>query len=289
MTLLEALDEYMTYLYSERGISLKTGDSYQVDLNQYLSFQKNISIVDIPRDSLLAFQSFLSKSGYSQNTIKRKCVVINGLFSYLKQNGHEVKLAEIRPIKVEKRLPTCLTVDEVKKILDVIPIQSETGLLDHLLFFTAFSLGLRVSELISLRTDRIFLEGSYCKVFGKRRKERLLPMSQELKMEYQMYLKGYRSKIKESPLYVFVHQDGRLLSRQYVFLKLKEYAKEAKIEKEISPHTLRHSFATSLLEQGAKLKEVQVLLGHEDIMTTEIYTHLTHQKEQEEYKKHFPR
>lgn len=286
MTLRTAIDEYLIYLLSEKGLSEKTYNAYQRDLEDFILLIKNKDIKDLSINDVKKYQKECQNKGYSINTTIRKLTSIRCFISYLNQEEDiNFTFDEITMPKNTKKLPEYLTPGEVKHLLEQCDKSTPRGLLDFTIIAIGFACGLRVSELVGLRTDQIFLKGKYIKVFGKRKKERILPLSDEIITIIKYYQEYYRKPIKEEPLYLFVHQNGKLVSRQYVFLRIKKYAELAGISKEISPHTLRHSFATALLNNGASLIQVKELLGHEDIKTSEIYTHLTHNKEKEVYEK----
>ncbi len=286
MTVSDAINEYLIYLLSEKGLSEKTYDAYSRDLAFFSDIFGVKEIESLTEKDYSFYHQKLSEKGYSSSTITRKLTSLRCFLSYLrKEKGIDLQLEKVYLPKNDKKLPVYLTPDEVKRILVQCPLNEERGLLDYTMIYVCYSLGLRVSELVSLRQDHIYLKGGYLKVLGKRSKERILPLSEECASTMSYYLQKYRNKIKENPLLFFVHIDGKQVSRQYFFLRLKEYASQAQINKKISPHTLRHSFATALLTNGADLIQVKALLGHEDIKTTEIYTHLTQKKEKEDYEK----
>lgn len=286
MTLRSAINEYLTYLMAEKGDSPKTIRAYENDLNAFVETIGNCELTQLSPDCLLHYQNRLQERGLKLSTIIRKSMAVKGLFHYLQKNDAiSLPLREIVIPKREKKLPVYLTPEEMKSLLKQANITTDQGLLDYTMMLIDYSCGLRVSELVELRFDHLFLQGGYLKVFGKRRKERILPLSTEAIEALRLYQNRYRQNIQKNPLFVFVHKDGRKVSRQYFFLQLKKYAAKAHIQKNISPHTLRHSFATTLISNGAKLRQVQVLLGHDDIKTTEIYTHITHQAEKEAYEK----
>ena len=286
MNVSDAINEYLIYLLSEKGLSEKTYEAYSRDLALFRALFGKKEIEDLSEKDYSLYHQKLSEKGYTSSTITRKLTSLRCFLSYLtREKGIDLELEKVYLPKSEKKLPVYLTPKEVKSILDQCSLNEERGLLDYTMILVCYSLGLRVSELVGLRKDHIYLKGQYVKVFGKRRKERIIPLSEECASIMTYYLQNYRNKIKENPLLFFVHQDGKLVSRQYFFLRLKEYALSAHINKKISPHTLRHSFATALLSNGADLVQVKALLGHEDIKTTEIYTHLTQKKEKEEYDK----
>ncbi len=283
MTLLSLLDEYSVYLLSEKALSEKTYQAYQKDLHDFLTVVSNKELQDLSDEDIAKYRTWLENQGYARKTMTRKITSLRCFLAYAeKEKGISLSL-DIPLPKKETRLPVYLTGDEVSSILKQCKTETETGLLDHTMIALMYLTGLRVSELVGLRTDRIYLKGGYLKVFGKRNKERIVPLNGQALALVRSYQSRYRNAIKDNPLLFFVHPDGKPVSRQYFFLHLKECAKEAGITKKISPHTLRHSFATALLLSGATLVQVQALLGHENIKTTAIYTHLTDLKEKEVY------
>ncbi len=286
MTVSDAMNEYLIYLLSEKGLSQKTYDAYSRDLALFERLFGKEEIGSLTERDFSCYHTELVKQGYCNSTIIRKLTSLRCFLSYLrKEKGIDLQLEKIYLPRSEKKLPVYLTTEEVKRILEQCPVQEEKGLLDYTMILISYSLGLRVSELVGLREDYIYLKGGYIKILGKRSKERILPLSEECSLAMTYYEEQYRKKIKDNPLLFFVHPDGKQVSRQYFFLQLKKYASLAHIDKKISPHTLRHSFATALLTNGAGLVQVKALLGHEDIRTTEIYTHITQTKEKQEYEK----
>ena len=286
MTLLSAVDEYIIFLITEKGNNQSTIKAYEKDLNDFIKVVSNREIEKLTDNDILEYLRNLKENGYKTTSIKRKMTPIISLMNYLKKNYNiNINNPDLKKLKTPRRLPVYLTNEEIRNLLSAVDKKTGQGTLDYMMILTAYYLGLRVSELVSLRKDHIFFDGGYVKIYGKGNKERILPLSDELKDMMVYYLQNYRNGIKDNELLFFVHKDGSLVSRQYIFLRLKHYAKDAGIEKNISPHTLRHSFATALINNGAKVRQVQSLLGHSDIKATEIYTHLSHEKEKNEYEK----
>lgn len=286
MTLLSAVDEYIIFLITEKGNNQSTIKAYEKDLNDFIKVVSNREIEKLTDNDILEYLRNLKENGYKTTSIKRKMTPVISLMNYLKKNYNiNINNPDLKQLKTPRRLPVYLTNGEIRNILSAVDRNSEQGILDYMLILTAYYLGLRVSELVSLRKDHIFFDGGYVKIYGKGNKERILPLSDELKDMMVYYLQNYRNSIKDNELFFFVHKGGSIVSRQYFFLRLKHYAKEAGIEKNVSPHTLRHSFATALINNGAKVRQVQSLLGHSDIKATEIYTHLSREKEKNEYEK----
>ena len=284
MRINEAISSFLTYLLTEKGDGVKTLNAYEKDLKDFQDYLENKDVSLLKGDDLNDYLFFLKDKGYKTSSLIRKATAIKGLYKHLKNEGIvSITISDLQSPKKEKRLPEVLTLDEINKILQVIPQEKDKGLLDLALVMLTFSCGLRVSEVVSLRKDRINFKNGYLRAFGKGNKERILPISEEALSVLSRYDDRVRNKIKtKSPIF-FLHPDGKEVSRQYFFLQLKKYVKQANIAKSVSPHTLRHTYATLLLENGAQLRTVQVLLGHADIETTQIYTHLSKKKQHEEY------
>ncbi len=290
MTLYEASENFLMYLATEKGDSKMTISSYKIDLKEFFDFVKVEDVKDLTADDVSSFVQELSLKGYKKNSLIRKAMCIRLFYKYLKsENLINVSLDELPPIKNDKKLPIYLTVDEVDKIIKSVDKDTPKGLLDLSLIILDFSTGLRVSELVNLKIQNFNFKDSYLKVMGKGNKERIIPYTKETYGIINLYLEKIRKQIKTSKKELFLHPDGKNVSRQYFYLRLKEYAKIAGINKNISPHTLRHTFATFLLNNGAGLKSVQELLGHSNIETTQIYTHLSMKTKFEEYDKKMKR
>lgn len=286
----QEIEEFLTYLVAEKGDSIKTIECYKKDLYQFSSFlsDKDASLLSI--DDMNDFLSKLKKDGLKNNSIIRKSMSLKGFYKYLKNEEIiSIVLSDFITPKKENRLPETLTLSEIEKLLKVIPIDSKKGRLDYTMIIFCFSCGLRVSELVSLRLDSINVKNGYLRVTGKRNRERLLPINSMALDALKMYLNEVRNISHTKSHHAFVHPNGLEVSRQYFFLELKKYVELSTINKKVSPHTLRHSYATILLENGAELKQIQELLGHQDISTTQIYTHISRKKQEEEYQKAMPR
>lgn len=290
MELIEAKENFLIYLASEKGDSKKTISSYSNDLDGFIKFIKNKKVEELTSDDISSYIQELSFKGYKKNSIIRKAMCLRHFYRFLKQeNLISVSLDELLPIKNDRKLPVYLTLEELDKIIGQIDTSSPKGLLDLSMIVLDFSTGLRVSELVNLKLDNITFKGNYLKVLGKGNKERILPFTSETNEILNLYLSRVRSLIKTKKKELFLHPNGENVSRQYFFLKLKKYAKDAGISKNISPHTLRHTFATFLLNKGASLRNVQELLGHSNIETTQIYTHISMESKLSEYDKKMKR
>ena len=282
----EACEEFLTFLLTEKGDSLNTINAYKVDLEEFTSFVKNKEANKLGSEDMNDFLFGLQSHGIKNATLIRKSMAIKGLYKFLKGEGIlDITLSDLQTPKKEKRLPDILSLEEIQRLFQQPDINTPKGLLDLALMETTFACGLRVNELINLRKDKINTKSGYLRVLGKGSKERIIPIHQEALKVISLYEKEVRSKIDTKKMNLFLHKNGKEISRQYFFIELKKYVKQAGIEKNVSPHTLRHCFATLLLENGAQLRQVQELLGHADIETTQIYTHLSKKKQQEEYEK----
>lgn len=277
------IEEFLTYLVSEKQDSVKTLECYKTDLYEFSSFLEDKEAKDLTLDDFNDYLFYLHGMKRKDSTLIRKSMAVKGFYKYLKEEGIlSLVLSDLSTPKKEEHLPDILSFEEVSKILETVDVSSDKGYLDYALIFVCFSSGLRVSELVALRKDQINFQNGYLKITGKRNVQRIIPIGREALFvihRYQEILQSHGVKAE----YVFLHPDGSRVSRQYFFLKLKKYVSLAGIQKKISPHSLRHSFATLMMENGAGLKDVQNLLGHQNIETTQIYTHLSRKKEEEEY------
>ena len=286
MKLNKAINDYLSYLSIEKAVEKKTYETYSNDLKLFLEITGDVEINKLDIVDIINYIDRMHNMEYKRTTIIRKTMCIKGLYKYLKKEGLiDVNLADIEISKGEKVLPVVLNEEEVNKLFDSIEVDDNNYYLDITLLKIMYYSGLRVSELISLKKQDIYFKGNYLKVFGKRSRERIVPFSDDAKKIMNEYLSLYRNLINSKSDFFFIHLDGKKVTRQYVYLMVRKYASIARINKRVSPHTLRHSFATTLLEKGAKLKDVQMLLGHTNIETTQIYTHISKTKEIEEYKK----
>ncbi len=284
------IEEFLTYLLTEKGDGKKTLEAYSNDLNQFCDFVSNKDASLLSAKDYQDFLFYLKDKNLKSTSVIRKSMAIKGFYKFLKkEKQNNTILFDLVSPKKEKHLPVYLTLEEMKSFLSSIDMSQKKGILDRTMLLFCFFCGLRVSELIQIRRDELDIPNGVVKVTGKGNKQRLIPFSEDVKKELLFYEKEYRDKIKTEKKNFFLHPNGEEISRQYVFLAVKKYAEKARIEKNISPHTLRHSFATLLLSKGANLKEVQTLLGHEEIQTTEIYTHLEDKKREEIYFSSMPR
>ena len=277
MLINEVKDEFLSYLIVERGDSKATIDNYSIDLDQFISFEENKDISLLKREDISDFINYLSSKGLKTSSIIRRSTVIRLFYVYLnKEKLIDVPLTGLYLPKNEKHLPSVLSTDEVDALLDCFDLTKEVEIRDKAMLETMYASGLRVSELLSLELGNINFVQGYIKTKGKGSKERIIPIG-EFALEYlSLYIdKVRRCNVGYKTKYVFLNKEGKPISRQYFWRKVKEYALRANIYTEISPHTLRHSFATHLLENGAHLRDVQEMLVHSKIETTQIYTHIS--------------
>ena len=279
----EEIENFLIYLATEKGDSKKTLEAYKKDLQQFFDYFSSKNKKEITLEDFSEYLIYLNDKKYKRTSIIRKSTAIKTFLKFLKnENKTSIVISEIKIPKKERKLPDILTISEVSLLFSAPDIKTYKGLLDLVMIEMCYYCGLRVSELCNLKIEDINFTALHLKVLGKGSKERIVPFSEELASYLTLYL-HQREKIVNP--FVFVHQNGKRVSRQYLFLEIKKYALEKGIKKNIHPHLFRHTFATNLLENGANLRQVQALLGHKNIETTEIYTHVSKKKEREIYDK----
>ena len=284
MTFQEGVVEFLDFLIIEKGLTLSSIESYKYDLTIFYNDIKdkleNNNLHKLKIEFIYDFIKNQSINRISSATIKRRVSTIRNFYLFLqKREVISFIVPEIKTPKIGIKLPNYLTIEEVDKLLSIPDINTFKGLRDKTMLEIMYSCGLRVSELISLKKKDINIKNSFIRIIGKGNKERIIPIG-EIALEYlnkYFELLSYNSKINNSKN-VFINKNGLPLTRQYFFKTIKYYSIKANINKNISPHTLRHSFATHLLENGAPLIAVKNLLGHESINTTQIYTHVNERK-----------
>ncbi len=290
--------EYTSYLASEKMKSQNTIKSYQSDLLNYLYYLQNVKNIDDIKNTntsdVLDYLTYLKKLGYSSTSSSRSLSTLKSFYKFLTLE-HYIKhnpTLTISAPKLDKKLPTVLSVEEVLKLLNSLNDDTPYNARNKAMIEVMYATGLRVSELVNLKINQLHLTSKMISTTGKGSKERIVPINDYAAKILRDYIVKYRVELvknKKDNNYLFLNNQGEALSRQSFFIILKRLAKEAGIEKEISPHTLRHSFATHLLEAGTDLRYIQEMLGHEDISTTQIYTHLSKQKIKSVYNKAHPR
>lgn len=278
MEISDAIDLFRQHLIVEKGLSPQTVESYMNDLKQFFLFYKDKKEVsDLEPYDINSFMAYCSSIGRSVTTNLRRASSVNQFYIFLKKEGYYTDdLPEIEQPKKPNHLPTCLSIEEVEALLEAPNMKSLSGIRDRAMLELMYACGLRVSELLNLEKSNLNLKRGIVTIFGKGSKERKVPVG-DFAMEYVVkYLNKVRGKFHgEKSKYLFLNRSGQPLTRFYFFRQVKKYAMQVGIDKAISPHTLRHSFATHLLEGGAKLRTVQEMLGHSNIATTQIYTHVS--------------
>lgn len=291
-------DSFRTYLVVVRGLSQNTVESYITDLSKFTSYLNKSGITSpeqIKPEKISSFIKHLQETHrLSSRSINRCIVSVKQFFKYLLIEGDisEDPTENIVTPRTGKQIPETMTLEEVEKILSAPESKnSYEGIRDSAMLELLYSTGLRVTELVELEHKNINLEQGYLTTLGKGKKERILPMGREAVRKLSGYLINSRPYIIKNRIsdYLFVTRRGTRFTRQGVWKLIKTYARETGILREISPHTLRHSFATHLLERGADLRTIQILLGHSDISTTQIYTHVERERLKEMHKKYHPR
>ncbi len=281
MDLKEARYRYEQYLVVEKGLSQATVKNYQLDLTLFFNTFANysdtnqLSVVDITD-----FMKIQSQAGKSSRTINRRLSVIRQFYLFLeREHIISLHLPKIPAPKSASFLPSYLTEEKVEQLLDAPNIEKDDELRDKAMLEVMYASGLRVSELLSLHRGQINFEKGLITIYGKGNKERRVPIG-EFALEFvKEYMMTSREKNRgRQSRFLFLNKFGQPISRQYFFMQIRKYAKRAEINEHISPHTLRHSFATHLLDHGAELRAVQEMLGHTNIATTQIYTHVSQKR-----------
>ncbi|KUP07685.1 recombinase XerD [Bacillus coahuilensis m2-6] len=290
--------DFLHFLQIERGLSSNTLVSYERDLKSYCNHLKNTEQIEdlnhVVRGNIIEFLAFLKDQGKSSKTIARHIASIRSFHQFLlreKITDHDPTVHIDTP-KAERSLPKVLSLDEVETLLDSPNLQKPSGIRDKAMLEILYATGIRVSELIELNLEDVHLTMGFVRCIGKGNKERIIPLGNHAITILKEYLEKARPKLRSSKYRtdaLFLNHHGNRLTRQGFWKILKGLATKANIQKELTPHTLRHSFATHLLENGADLRAVQEMLGHADISTTQIYTHVTKTRLKEVYSKFHPR
>jgi len=289
------LKDYRRYLRLQRNMSVNTLEAYSLDADKLVTFlaKSGKELTEATLEDLQEFSASLHDIGIGARSVCRILSGVRSLYGYMLLDGYiENDPSELleSPV-VGEHLPEFLTPQEVDRLENSIDLSKPEGHRNRAIIEVLFSCGLRVSELVNLKWSEVYADERFLRIMGKGKKERLVPISDRALHEIENYMPWRNSlKIKAGEEdYVFLNRRGAHLTRVMILIMLKQQAVEAGIEKTISPHTLRHSFATALLEGGADLRVIQALLGHESIGTTEIYTHLSMQTLREEVLTHHPR
>lgn len=284
------ISDFLSYLEVEANYSKNTINSYENDLNKFEEYYKSKDLLKITSKDIEKYIQTLSD--LAPTTVSHNISSLKTFYSYfLKQ----VRISNnptdgIKSPKLGIHLPTYLTIDEVNKLLDI-EVTDAFSSRNKAILELMYATGLRISEVISLEFKNVDYDECIIRVMGKGSKERIVPVNDYAIKYLKEYIDNYRPELVKNDInnYIFLNNHGRMLTRQGIFKMIKNYAALKNIKKTIGPHTLRHTFATHLLENGADLRVIQELLGHSDISTTQIYTHLTKEALHNEYKKYFPR
>lgn len=286
------ISDYRSYLKIERSLSANTVKAYISDITRLAAMFADRQPESLTGQDLSAYISEEVSQGISKRSQSRKVSSLKSFFGFLEIEGR-IKTdptETLDPPKISRHIPTVLSVEEVERIISSVDLSQPEGHRNKAILETLYSCGLRVSELVSLRVSDLFLDQGFIRVIGKGDKQRLVPIGTPAIEAIRLYLsqtsRTFSSKTEDI---VFLNRRGGKLTREMVFLIVKSQCQKAGVTKTVSPHTFRHSFATHLLENGADLRAVQEMLGHESILTTEIYTHIDSRKWQESILSHHPR
>lgn len=290
------IDQYINYLLVEKGLAAKTIESYSSDLARYLDYLKNKGIQhisDADTSVILKYLIDLQKNKLSARSRARHLITLRGLYRFLVQEKvltyDPARLVDLP--KSGLKLPDVLSVDDIQRLLNAPDVEKPRGARNAAMIELLYAAGLRVSELVNLKLIDINLEACFVRVFGKGSKERIVPIGHYAREKIDYYIKAARPVLLKNIIsrYLFVARAGKPMTRQGFWKLLKQYAQKAGMHKAITPHSLRHSFASHLLEGGADLRAVQVMLGHVDISTTQIYTHVAREHLRKMHEKYHPR
>ncbi len=292
----ELIDLFLDYIKVERGLSANTVAAYHDDLNFYMDFLNSKGIDSLNRTSRNEVNSFMldqKDRGISSNSIARRLAAIKSFYRFLSRE----KILQVDPTnlvdspKLWKKIPDALSVNEVESLISAPSANNDQGLRDKAILETLYATGMRISEVSNLRLDDVNLEVGFLRCIGKGNKERVIPLGKKAISSIEKYLGSSRARLlnKRESDFIFVSRLGKKLSRQSLWKMLQKYSKIAMIKKHIKPHILRHSFATHLLERGADLRSVQEMLGHANISTTQIYTHINKDRLKSIHRQFHPR
>ena len=287
------LEEYLQHLVVEKGLSANSVEAYQRDLADFLDFLKEVgATIDTATPAAISgYLVFLSSSGLSPATIQRRLSALRGLYRFLVLEGviEDDPTVAVESPRRWQRLPSVLSLEEVNALLDAPDVSTPLGARDKAMLEMLYATGIRVSELVGLKGDNLDMNKGVIRFWGKGSKERVVPVGMAAWSALKAYLPHREKMVKNDDPHLFLNRRGRGLTRQRFWQIVKEYAAKVGITKPISPHTLRHSFATHLLERGLDLRLLQEMLGHASLSTTEIYTHVATHHLEEVYKKSHPR
>jgi integrase/recombinase XerD len=289
------VNRFLDAVWMERGLSPNTLAAYRADLTALARWleQKDVPITKTARNDLLAFIAWRVEAGARPRSTARQLSSFRRFFRYLAREGviREDPTAQIAMPKIGRSLPKSLSEDEVESLLTAPVVTDPLGHRDRTMLEVLYATGLRVSELVNLKHNQVNLNQGVLRIVGKGNRERLIPLGEEAVRWLQQFVGGPRSEIllERQTDYLFPTRRGDKMTRQAFWHIIKRYARKAGVQKDLSPHTLRHAFATHLLNHGADLRVVQMLLGHSDLSTTQIYTHVARERMKDLHAQHHPR
>lgn len=288
------ISQFLDACWLEKGLSQNSLDAYRRDLVAFgLWFQSEGSIMEADEVALQQYLSYRQSKGFNRRSTARSLSALRGFYRYLVKNNllDCDPTGNIEQVKLGKPLPKSLSEAEVEALLEAPDLDDPIGLRDRAMLELLYACGLRVSELVGLETHQINMRQGVIRLIGKGQKERLVPMGEEALNWFARYVKEARPLLLKQPdsQVLFPSSRGSFMTRQTFWHRIKRYVTTAGINKSVSPHTLRHAFATHLLNHGADLRVVQLLLGHSDLSTTQIYTHIAKQRLQSLHQEHHPR
>ena len=289
----DLIDQFIDFYWLTTGASKNTLSAYRSDLKIFSKWLNNNSLIDVDKKQIQDYFSYRKDSNISAATQSRMLTCLHSFYQYLsdKKNLKIDPTEQLDYPKLEKKIPVFLNVQEVERLLEAPNSKSLFGQRDRAMLELLYSCGLRVSELINLSYHNINLKDEFIRIHGKGNKERLLPMGEiaiDYLTKYELNSRPALLKNGQSDSY-FLSNRGRAMSRQNFFYIVKDYASKARIDKPLSPHSLRHAFATHLVQKGADLRSVQLMLGHSDISSTQLYTHIQNAQLKTQHQKHHPR
>ena len=287
------IDNFIDELWLEKGLSKNTLTAYRRDITTFSEWYRGSSLLDVDRTDLLDYLSIRLKSGYSGKSTARSLSSLRSFYAHLtnRHNLSQNPTARVESPKLGHSLPKTLSEDEVEKLINSPDIDDVIGLRDRAMLELLYACGLRVSELINLDILNLNLRQGVIRIIGKGNKERLVPMGEQALFWIEEYIeKGRPNLIKDNKVTeLFLSKRGKSMTRQTFWYRIKDYSVKADIKKDLSPHTLRHAFATHLINHGADLRTVQLLLGHSSLSTTQIYTEVARHRMKELHNEHHPR
>lgn len=306
------VDKFLEYLRSERHFSAHTARCYAADLDQFTKFllganngdgdhdavlapeQANAQLLGVDAERIREFLALLRDRNYCKSTVARKLATLRSFYKFLVRRSYAETnpVAAIRTPKQEKRLPKCLEIEQIEQLFSNCDTTTMLGARDRAILETLYSTGIRVSELVAMNIEDLDLGANVIRIAGKGKKQRVIPIGPgavRATLHYLDLRRGAANLNNQDSDALFINKHGQRLSTRSVRRKLDKYLVEAGLDSSVSPHTLRHSFATHMLKNGADLRRVQEMLGHQSLSTTQVYTHLTDEKVQEDYDDAHPR